>query len=273
MGRMRSGWDSMQKEVARQDAAFKAGGGGSFIPYMRLVDDGDMAKIRIVTEHEEALAKEKGLSHWLMSGEFHRYYAGVSKRGKGIWRTALCGLELNDEGERHGECEHCMADNRSSTNFLLWVYVYAIYHTFQSPDPKVTWKVGTFGQQKVYGEAIEQFKVWQDGYFMREKLDTRIKRYGTLTDRDYLVTRHGVRDQQKVTRDLEPMDPPTALSADLISRAVLLPRLEDIAEGRVEKLGNGSAEEHEVEERGETGAFTEVNLPPIDNAALDDLPF
>ena len=61
---------------------------------------------------------------------------------------------------------------------------------------------------------MNKFMVWQDGYYMTQMLESRVERLGTLTDRDYLITRHGLKGQQKVTRDLDGEDP-SPIDADV----------------------------------------------------------
>ncbi len=268
---MRSGFGALKDQQAKADAAFK---GNSFIPYVRLRDDGDIIQMRVMSECEDSMAAQVGVHSVMLSGEFHNVQSRTQS-GKTRFSDILCSLEEDDAGELVGECPHCSADNKRSTKFMMWVWVYAIYHRTQSTDPKNQFPRGRLGAQTVYKEELNTFMVWQDGYYMTQMLESRVERLGTLTDRDYLITRHGLRGQQKVTRDLDGEDP-TPLDMDIVALSAALPSLLDIATGAVTNLdGTGPSPE-----QAPTEEYSEVELPTFGGTSgstfddgVDDLPF
>jgi len=251
---LRSGFGNLRQQQARQDALFK----GQWIPYLRLKDDGDIAKFRIVSEYEEDKAAERGMHSTLISGNFHR----VEKRGgsgKVIFQNVLCALDEGADGELTGECQHCEEEIRRPVQFMVWVWVYGIYHRTQSSNPKVQWRRGKLGAQKVYLETVDKFMVWQDGYFMTQALEDRISRYGSLTDRDYRVTRHGVRGTTKVIRELEALDP-SEMDPEILEESASLPSLDGIATGAITTM-DGS----ETERPDDGKTYDEIELPTFDD--------
>ncbi len=269
---MRSGFGALKDHQAQADAAFK---GDSFIPEVRLRDDCDIVRMRNMSECEDDMAAQAGVHSVMLSGEFHNVQSRTQS-GKTRYSDILCSLNEDDAGELIGDCIHCSADNKRSTKFMMWVYVYAIYHRTQSTDPTAQWPRGKLGAQTVYKEEIDKFMVWQDGYYMTQMLESRVERLGTLTDRDYLITRHGVRNQQKVTRDLDGEDP-SPLDMDIVGRSAELPLLLDIATGSVTNLdGSGPSPE-----QAPTEEYSEVELPTFGGSvsdgetydSVDDLPF
>ena len=256
---MRTGFGAHQQAQGRADADFQRGG---FIPYLRLKDDGDIAKIRVVSEHEEDAAKEAGVHSTMRSAAFHNVEER-SQQGKAWFHDVLCTLEEDeDTSELSGGCTLCAMENRRTQKFMAWVWVYGIYHRAQSPDPKVRWEQGNLGRQLVYKEPMDKFMVWQDGYFMSQLLEGRLARYGRLTDRDYLITRHGMKNTRKVTRDLDAMEP-SVIPPDILDLSKNLPDLMAIASGEVTSMDGAGPSE------GGTGeSFGEVVLPQFDGAAV-----
>ncbi len=273
MPSVRRGFGTMKAEQERQDANRQ----GDFIPFLRLRDDGDMARIRIVSEHSEEAQATAGVHSVLLNGEFHRY-SKLSKSGKSFFTTSLCELEQDPEtSELSGECPYCDRDITRSTQFMVWVYVRGILHKVQNSNPEKPWKVVKMGVGTMYAEEIGKFMVWQDGFFMSQKIEGRISRYDTLTDRDYTITRHGMRGTQKVQRDLE-TEEPSAISAEILAESAELPDLVKIATGEITKMdGTGEAEKSVTPQQGTT-EHEAVDLLPSGEAAIsepaeDDLPF
>ena len=278
MPTVRTGFGKLEESQARDDAAFK----GKYIPYLRLRDDGDSVKLRVVSEYGEEEAQARGVYSVMVSASFHRTKLR-GRTGSEIWATVICALDEDEDGELSGQCDLCDVDNKFTKNFMLWVWVYAKYHRAQSTDPKVEWKRGTLGKQAVYAEPMNRFMVWQDGYFMKEQIKGRIERYGSLTDRDYLITRHGIRNTTKVTRDLESWGDESKIPPEVLEASRNLPALSGIATGEITNM-DGSGEGRERERDSDTGkTYDEVALPTFDSPdkprgeisaeELDDLPF
>lgn len=290
---LRTGFNSAQQHEEQRAANFQ---GGKFIPYTRLRDDGDMMRFRMVTDSDAEFGQQSGAPHVIVQGDFHRHQKSSSK-GRMFWTSTLCTLQPDEKtGELKGECVLCADENRRSTLFMAWVWVYAYYHRAQNPefnanDPKTAdkkWPLVQVGNMKVYREDVNGFVMWQDGFYMWEQLSGKQSRFGTLCDRDYLVIRKGTRGQQKVIRTLEALEVTPLPSEDLMAQAAVLPALEKIATGEVDKMtGEGDAPaptEVEVPLNEEETAEIEVPIPgfgppPAESAApatatdpFDELP-
>ena len=236
MSKLIAGFSGMKKAQEEQSSRRLQ---GDFIQYLRLSDDGDIAKFRIVSSHDPDLTKETGIPSYLISAVFHRH-EDFSKNGKRFFTSTICGKEEDDYGNLVGECNLCDVDIPRSLQFMIWVYVYAIYHKHPSPDPKVKWDEGKLGAMLVYKEPVEKFMVWQDGYYSSRALEGRIEQYGSLTDRDYMRIRRGARGNQQVQYELERLEP-EPIPDNIVEQAKDLPDLMEVAVGNIRTMGGGSA--------------------------------
>jgi hypothetical protein len=221
----------------------------------------------MVTEDTESNALLAKVPHVIVEGDFHRVPI-TTRRGKNIFKDVLCQMTLDEATQQWvGACEHCTAAVNRRTQFLAWVYVYAFYHRSQNswfkPEDATThknkWPLVKLGNTPMYKEEVNQYCIWQDGFFMRELLKGKAERFGRITDRDYLVTRHGVRGSQQTQRVLEDLQE-APLSDELRDKCKELPDLGDIAEGKVRTYGG---------KRTETPG--EVNLDDLPEEVMDGL--
>ena len=237
MVRVTTGFGNMER---RQEAQ-SSGMGGDFIQYMRLRDDGDTVRFRMVSSHEQHLVEQTGIDSVFVSAAFHRHQA-ISKAGRTYFTSTLCNKEEDEEGNLHGECSLCDEEIPRSLQFMTWVWVYHIDHRRQNDDLNNPWQVGQVGNMTVYRENVNKFMIWQDGYYSSQALGTRVSRYGTLTDRDYERTRYGVRGAQgKISYELEGLDA-APIDSEIVRNAQALPSLMDVATGKVRTMdgrGNG----------------------------------
>ncbi len=219
-------------------------GGGKFIPHVRLSDDGDKVRFRVVTslgqwgvepEQIDMEAPNAGLTDTIVVGEFHRKME-LSKNGKPFARFVPCDFDI-EAGNVTGSCDLCTQEIGRSTQFMMWVYVYSYFHRAPNPDTATNpWPLVQFGNLKLYKQEVNDFAIWQDGFYMKQKVEGKAAQYGTLADRDYIVTRHGVRGTNQVTRDLEAIKA-APIPMDVIAKAKDLPLLEKVALGEVETFG------------------------------------
>ena len=271
---VRTGSDRLRQYQEQKDANFRK---GKFIPYVSLIDDGDRAVFRCVSDHSEEAATRSGAPSVLTFGDFHRKQF-VSARGKMFFKEVICGYEWDEGDETYvGECGQCDDDVPKRTKFMIWVWVYSYYHRNQNTDIKNPWEPVMINKEKVYKQKVNAFQVWQDGYYMEQLLDVMIDSYDTLLDRDYMVRRHGVRKSNKVTRSLvdvkegdiaEIMDPESG--ACILTLAMDLPSLVDIATGEVETMDGHESKSEYVEVELD---FPEEDLFSEEMEDIDDLPF
>ena len=271
MGRIASGFSGLTKQYDEVSSA------GDFIRYFLLPDDGDIAVFRIISEHEEEIAKEKELDTWLVRGVFHRHRA-TSQTGKTFFKATLCGKEEDENGILQGQCDFCDNDIRRSLMFLVWVYVYGIYHRRQNNQGM--WEQAQLGQMTVYKEPVDKFMVWQGGFYDFQDLQSKLEMYGTLTDRDYRRIRRGARGDMQVSYAMEYMDP-KSIREEILAQVGDLPDLAAIADGSITTMdGKVSDSSSTKDEGGGEASFAppQYSEVPTNNnnpstQELDDLPF
>ena len=268
--RVRSGFKALKQ---KQQAESERRGNGKFIPYLMLFNDKDIAKIRIVSSSDAEGIEDTGIDSKLVSAPFHRVQQ-TSRTGKQFFGFVLCELEEDDDGFISGECKWCDSGNSVQDYFLVWVYVYAIYHREPSPDPEVKWMRGKIGQITVYEEEVNAFKVWRGGWGAIQSLESKLERYGNITDRDYEWIRNGAKGDQQTRYELETGDP-SPIPDYIIKEAASLPDLEKIAIGEITTMdGSEDAEATKSEDKGysEVSLRQEVSKPSTDDSD-DDFDF
>ena len=273
MPKILSGFDAMFNQQQKESRERS----GKFIPFMRLGDDGDCAKFRIVSSHSlEAMAHE-GLNSHSISAVFHRHQARTNS-GREYYTASLCELEEEEGGTVTGSCQYCTEEISRSLQFMIWVYVYYVDHMRQNPDPKGDpWTEEQVGSMTVYRQVFNEFMVWQDGFHSSEALKARIQRLGSITDRDYERIRHGVRRATNVTYELIPGEP-SPVSIKIKQEALLLPDLYDIAEKKVRTMPGADGQQPQAASQPAQPQHAEVQRPavtPVDysTTSIDDLPF
>ena len=251
MTRIGTGMAGMKAQQERNDANFSRKN-SDFIPYLRLKDDGEIAIMRIVSEHEPEVAERMGVHSSLVHAAFHNVLV-YSMKGNPYRTDRVCTLEENEDGELVGECSSCDGDINRQEKFLLWVYVKQIFHKTQNPNPKEPYTAVQGG----YSETVEDYRLWMDGFYMTQTLNLRINSYGVLTDRDYQLTRSGIKGSQKVTKDLSALKE-SPMGEKILEGSRNLPDLGLIADGVITSMdGSGP----DTPREGDTGQHQEVDLP------------
>ncbi len=271
MARIRTGADATAKAYAENTSG--GGSGNDFIPYMRLQDDGDIVRFCFVTELDVETAKKAGTPHVVINAEFHRIQK-TSSGGKTYYNFDLCDLDYDSEaGEMTGECSECSADNRRTSRFMTWIYVESFLHTFQNPDQSQPWQKVQMGRMELFRQPVNSYMVFADGFYMWQSLQGKIDMYGTMMDRQYMITRHGARNQRKVTRDLDALkqDP---ISAEIIAGAADLPSLEAIATREVETMdGKIASPSTDLRDAPAVKENVEIDGGSDDTVDIEDLPW
>ena len=263
-----TGFASLRTEHDRLSAQRINGG---FIPYMRLRDDNDIVRFRILSAHEESYEAITGIPSTMLYGYFHRY-SQTSATGKQYFTSTICGKEEDENGNLIGECPLCDQDIRRSLQFMVWVYVYSIYHERQNTDSNNLWPRGEIGAMVVYEEKVNKYMIWQDGFFSFQALGGKLQRYETLNDRDYERIRHGVRGTQAVRYDLESLDP-NPMNPAIIQGAQNLPKLIDVALGKTRTMDGGRNNDSNGVAPVTSISYSENNNNQYDEIKMSDLPF
>jgi hypothetical protein len=203
-------------------------GGGDFIRHLRLYDDQESAVIRFLSDVDDVF--------W---GNFHRVMKR-SQKGVTYYEPVFCLEEL------HQSCPYCQEDISMSYMFLAWVYEYRQFMALAGEGrERITWN-GLVRFKEEIGEA----RLMHYSHMHKGSIDMRVQRYGNLTDRDYEWIRTGVKGTNRPTYILEPVEGTiVALPPDLEKLRGTLPKLEDIALGRVRSLD------------GQTGGKTRESAP------------
>ena len=269
---VRSGFRALKKQ---QEAESERRTSGKFIPYLLLSDDKDMARFRIVSSDEPEGMKDTGINSHLVFAMFHRHEQ-ATRTGKTYFGFSVCGKSEDANGLLSGECRLCDVDNPRQEFFLVWVYVYGIYHREPSKNDKDNWTRGKIGQVTVYEEEINEFKVWRGGFAPIQSLESKLERNGNITDRDYEWIRHGARGDQQTRYELESCDP-AAIPDYIIKEAQDLPDLYKIATGEITTL-DGSGDESESNSPSKTYSDVKVNdkeskPPTVSDTDPDDFDF
>ena len=133
-------------------------------------------------------------------------------------------------------------------------------------------------------EDVNDFQIWQDGYYMEQSVQAEIDAKDSLTSMDYMVRRHGEPRSSKVRRVLTEGKDRTDLNEltnsegdNILFLSQSLPDLEKIATGEIETMdGKGMDEKDKRAPKGEV--YDEVPLDVEDEYEPDyededDLPF
>ena len=196
---------------------------GRFIRHVQLWRTGEYSTIRFLTEGDEAY-----------SNRFH----SIDNPGKGPkWVNRIC-----DKAEFGQACKHCAKDT-PLTQYLFWAYEVAHFYP-EEPDRITTKKVKVSGKV-MYMEEVNEVRLLRVSFSHRDAILTRWERHGTLLDREFDWIRGGKKGAPSFT--LEALDK-SKMPKELKDLLPDLPELEDVALGRVEKLGG--EDEDEEEERG-----------------------
>jgi len=178
---MLTGLAAMRERQSEIDEA--VAGFGTFVPKLFL-KDGESAKVRFITDFETAV----------VSGDFHSM-PQVSKTGRRWWKMFACTKDS-------GACEHCDAGNSPGFRFGMWLWVHYVLHTQQKDDG---WEAVVVGQTTLFKEEVDGPMLFSQGWRVSCTLTAYFDKRGTLSDRDYDVSRKG--KSQNTTYTFDPDDP------------------------------------------------------------------
>ena len=118
--------------------------------------------------------------------------------------------------------------------FLAWAYEYRQFMAQAGQGrERVEWN-----RLVRFREEVNEPRLMHYSHMHSGSIDMRVQRHGTLVDRDYEWIRTGVRGTQRPTYILEPLDQ-SPMPPELEALRASLPRLEDVALGRVRTLADG----------------------------------
>jgi len=217
---------------------------GRFIRHVQLWRTGEYSSIRFLTEGDEAY-----------SNRFH----SIDNPGKGPkWVNRIC-----DKAEFGQACKSCAKD-APLTQYLFWAYEVAHFYP-EEPDRITTKRVKVSGKT-MYMEEVNEVRLLRVSFSHRDAILTRWERHGTLLDREFDWIRGGKKGAPSFT--LEALDK-SKLPKELKALIPDLPELEDVALGRVEKLG-GDDDEEEEEDRGSRRRYSTRTVKEDDEEEEDE---
>jgi len=177
------------------DSLFKKGEGStrqgertqSYQRNLYLKNDGDMARIRFLTEAEDM---ETVHSHAI------KYTSG----GKTMYSERYC------VGPNNG-CKYCADGLKYTSKWNAWVYVYETYSMVPSKGSEAMQSAD--GKTTAYVTKVNQVMLLRQGRGKDDYIITKLKnlrqKYGTLLDRDYDYTMSKGKDSRSY--DFMPNDP------------------------------------------------------------------
>lgn len=233
----------LQRGVADIDARNKqieARRNQSYIPELRLYNDGDIAVFRILTDDP-------------VSADYHEIFdKSVSNRP--IYQYCKRG-----SGET---CEHCENQVGGIVRlFQFWVYVYKILHLNQNKDG--TWTQVTSGNKTMYEEVINTVRLYRSKFGKGSQSWKDFKDFydenNTWKDRDFTMRRRGVSGDRNTTYKLNGLDR-SPMSSEITDIMGKLPSLEAVAQGLVSKLDLGNKEETAEKKTESTEKKTKASL-------------
>lgn len=213
-----SGFGRGMDFLMRQRAAMPS---GVTVRKFWLTQSGDVAKIRFLTDGGDVFAHQ-----------FHEV-SMTSRRGKGYTKDVLCTRRLDDEAnyiDPVENCEQCKAGNMAWSKGIAWVFVEWIAHRAQLDKD---WQVRTRGEVTFYMEKVEEARFYVLKGRVRDQVADRFFQKGTLTDRDFEVTRYGKTGEGPINYEFEPMD--KAEPSEACQKAIA--ELRPLEEAVIEEFG------------------------------------
>lgn len=215
------------------DVPNKSRGGGNFIRHFRLRDDGEFARFWFMTEGDDVYVEE-----------FHTVKNSGGKGPK--WSDELC--TQSAFGQACKFCEQSRDDGSgvsyARTQVLIWVYETHHFYPEKPTGDKIETKKVKVNGRVMHVEEVNEPRLMRISIMHRGPIKTRFERYNTLLDRPFDWIRDGEKGSKRPSYTLDALDKekmPKALKEVLES----LPDLEDVALGKVTKLG-GEGEEEEA---------------------------
>lgn len=193
---------SFEQALMMADAQTRPLGQQQYIKKMLLQEDGQSARVRILSAINEAEQEERNLPHVGEYGPCHAVRR-LSYSGKIFTMDYPC--------DQSSDCPECKAGNARTTNFLRF-YVYVKY--FEFPHEPMRMKAYQYGSGWRCDIDSVNFITTEHVEVLRQLGQFR-EAYQTLTDREYVITRNGPR-QGNFSLKLQPCDPtpyPKSLSA------------------------------------------------------------
>ena len=223
------------------DISGKAGG-SRYIRHIRLRDDGEFCRLWFLTEGDEIFLES-----------FHN----IDNPGSGPkWLSKICVNSAFGQA-----CEYC-EEGSARTEFLAWTY--ELLHFYPDKPDNVETKKATIGSGRMYVEEVNEIRLMRASIMHRGSIKTRMERHGTLLDRPFDWIRDGKKGSKRPSYTLEALDV-EKMTKELRELMETLPDLEDVALGKVERLGGASDDEKEGSEPSKKYATRTVSFEKDDD--------
>lgn len=205
-------------------------GGGNFIRHIRLRTDGEFSRFWFLTDGPDVYVEE-----------FHTIQ---NSGGKGPrWYEKIC--QASAFGQACDLCEQANKDDSdvsyARTQILIWCYELQHFYS-EKPNIKGEVKKAKVGGATYWVEEVNEPRLMRISIMHRGPIKTRFDRHGTLTDRPFDWIREGAKGTTRPNYTLEPLE--AEEMPDEVTEAMgTIPDLEDVALGKVEKLGGDGDED------------------------------
>lgn len=182
-----------------------------------LFQDGEFVRLRFMTEGDEMLWER-----------FHRQPADR-------FRPRVCVSSALGQA-----CTMCDEGDWPSNHVLAWVYVYQQFYPEKPQSQRIQVKPVKVNGTTMYVEDVNEFRLLMLSITHTGPLKQRMKRYNTLLDREFELTRIDT-GERKTSYSLEPLEQ-SPYPEELTELKEQLPDLEEVA------LGRGDAPTERVKE-------------------------
>jgi len=180
---------------------------------------------------------EKAWFRFMSSGEDddHRledFYAHPIKDDNGRYTEAFCMMD-----QPGGTCQHCLTD-KPKMRFGVWVWVNYVLRKRQNPslekNPNAKpWKKVKYKDELYYQQLIDDVRLFVrgpgKGRYLWNQLVKHAEDFGTLMDREYLLTRTG--DGLDSTYTILPTNETSKLTEKQVEIYRQLPSVTDVMSG------------------------------------------
>ena len=187
-------------------------GSSSFIPTIRLRDNGESCRLRFLTDYDDFFWER-----------FHRRMKGREFQGFFVCENSAF----------NKPCAACSAGDKSIVLIHAWVYESVHDYTEPQEDTKAIKE----GRRTVYRKTVNEPKLFRISVAHKGSIGLRIEKVGTLLEHDFDWVRSGKRGDVNTSYTLDFGEKLSEEDKEeMVKIAASLPSLEDAVLGKVTSL-------------------------------------